>query len=284
MNTYMWTMSAVGGITGSVLAAILIDRYDPRYCFFFSSAMGLLITLTALRLGVSLEQLDDEDTQNLSLYENSVRNLGEIKLALQIKEYYSLITYLLISGLVCPSFGMFGYYFLIDVLGLTNFTISMLTLLGFVGVIVGTFMYQRWFNEFEFRSMVLIETAFCALLMPFSLVLVFRINLAWGIPDLSLIIFSETFGEIVSQCFTFLPFAVLIAKICPKRIEATAYALFASFINLRSPMRAFIGSKVNDIFVGVTEEDLGNYKHLVLINFFCGFIPLAFLWLIPTRK
>ena len=82
LNTYMWTMSAFGGIVGSLLAAILTDKYEPRYCFFFSSAMGLLVTFTALRMDVSLEQLDDDGSQNLSLYENTVRNLGEIKRAL----------------------------------------------------------------------------------------------------------------------------------------------------------------------------------------------------------
>ncbi len=78
----MWTMSAIGGIVGSLLAAILTDEYEPRYCFFFSSAMGLLVTLTAIRMDVSLEQLDDDGSQNLTIYENTVRNLGEIKRAL----------------------------------------------------------------------------------------------------------------------------------------------------------------------------------------------------------
>ncbi len=46
--------------------------------------------------------------------------------------------------------------------------------------------------------MVLIETAFDALLMPFTLALVLRLNLAWGIPDLSLMIFNDTVGDIIS--------------------------------------------------------------------------------------
>lgn len=55
LNAYMWTMSASGGIVGSILAALLTDNFDPRYCFLFSAVMGLVISLTATRLNVALE-------------------------------------------------------------------------------------------------------------------------------------------------------------------------------------------------------------------------------------
>lgn len=45
--------------------------------------------------------------------------------------------------------------------------------------------------------MILIETAFAAFLVPFSFVLVLRLNLDWGIPDISLIIFSDAVGDII---------------------------------------------------------------------------------------
>ena len=132
-----------------------------------------------------------------------------------MKEYYSVIAFMLISGLVCPSFGMFGYYFMMDTLGISKFTYSLLTLLGFIGVICGTWMYHHYFHAYEFRTMMMIEVAIGLFLAPFSFVLVSRVNLSWGVPDLSLIIFSDAVGDIIMQCFGFLPLAVLISKICP---------------------------------------------------------------------
>lgn len=119
---------------------------------------------------------------------------------------------------------------------------------------------------------------------PLTFMLVLRLNVDWGIPDMALIIFTDTVSEIVSQCFVFLPMSVIMAKICPKRIEATSYALLAGVSNFRGTLRSWIGSWVNDKWVGVTESDLSKYWVLVTIGFACSFLPLIFLWLIPTRK
>ena len=78
--------------------------------------------------------------------------------------------------------------------------------------------------------------------------------------------------------------SVIMAKICPKRIEATSFALLAGVSNFRSTLRSWIGSYVNDKWVGVTEADLSKYWVLVTIAFVCGFLPLLFLWLIPKRS
>lgn len=98
------------------------------------------------------------------------------------------------------------------------------------------------------------------------------------------VFFLDVVDEIISQCFVFLPMSVIFAKITPPHIEATSFALLAGISNFRSIMRSWLGSAVNNYFVGVTKEDLSEYWKLVLICFFCSFIPLFFLFLIPTKK
>ena len=46
---------SVGGFFGSIAAAFLTQKYEPQYCFMFSSVMGLVIAVVASRLNVSLE-------------------------------------------------------------------------------------------------------------------------------------------------------------------------------------------------------------------------------------
>ena len=121
------------------------------------------------------------------------------------------------------------------------------------------------------------------LLAPLSFIFVLRMNLKWGIPDMYLIIFTDVVSEILSQCFVFLPMSVVYAKICPKRIEATSFALLASVSNFRGTIRSWIGAYINKTWVGVTHEDLSNYWILVTIGFSCSFLPLFFLWLIPSK-
>jgi hypothetical protein len=77
---------------------------------------------------------------------------------------------------------------------------------------------------------------------------------------------------------------VLFAKITPKNIEASCFAMLTGTFNFSngvlSPM---IGKLVNDWFVGVNSEDLSNYKVLVLISFFASFIPFTYLWMLPNH-
>ena len=85
------------------------------------------------------------------------------------------------------------------------------------------------------------------------------------------------------MAFIFLPMSVLFAKITPRYIEATCFAVLAGVSNFRGTARGWIGALINDSFVHVSKEDLSNYWILVVIQFICGFLPLLVLWLIPTR-
>ena len=78
--------------------------------------------------------------------------------------------------------------------------------------------------------------------------------------------------------------SIIFAKICPKHIEATSFSLLASVSNFRGTIRSYLGAYINTTWVGVTESDLSKYYVLVTIGFFCSFLPLLFIWLIPSRK
>ena len=210
--------------------------------------------------------------------------MSEIKQAVQVPEIYQVIMYLSLYGLVVPSFSSFGYFFMLDVVELSKFTYSMLTVLGFFCLLIGSALYTKYFKEKEFRTLIVMEMVIGLIFAPFAYLFVLRLNVQYGIPDLALIIFTDTVQDIVSQCFVFLPMAVMFAKITPKRIEATSFALLAGVSNFRATIRGWTGSWINDQFVGVTRDDLTNYWVLVTIGFVCSFIPLLFLRLIPTRK
>ena len=148
-----------------------------------------------------------------------------------------MLLYLIIGGFLVPSFGSFGYYFMLDVVKISKFTYSMLTVLGFFCLFIGTMIYKKWFKDKEFKGLIMCDALISILMAPLSFIFVLRLNVQWGIPDLVLIIFTDTVSEIVSQCFVFLPMSVVYAKICPKRIEATSFALLSSISNFRGTIR-----------------------------------------------
>ena len=173
---------------------------------------------------------------------------------------------------------------MLNVIKLSKFTYSMLTVLGFVGLLIGTQLFNKYLKEMEYRKLFIIEAVISIVMAPLTFMFVLRLNLDWGIPDLALIIFTDTVSDIIGQCFVFLPMSVIMSKICPKHIEATSFALLAGVSNFRATIRSWTGSIINDRFVGVTEDDLSQYWVLCVISFVCSFLPLLFLWLVPTKQ
>jgi hypothetical protein len=64
-----------------------------------------------------------------------------IWLALQRKEVYQIIIYILLDGLTSPSFGDFSYFFLMNVIGISKFMFAMITLIGSVCGVIGVLIY-----------------------------------------------------------------------------------------------------------------------------------------------
>ena len=61
-------------------------------------------------------------------------------------------------------------------------------------------------------------------------------------------------------------------------------AFLSSMTNMRYASRAFLGTWINDKYVGVTLDDLSDYYKLVIIAMIMSFISLLFIKLIPTRE
>ena len=160
------------------------------------------------------------------------RNLSDIRQALRIPQIYRALIFFLLCGLIVPSFGDIGYYFSLNVVKFSKFTVSMLTLLGFVTLLTGTMAYERYLKQYEVRKLmewnILIGVVGCFI----SLIFAMRLNVLIGISDLVFVIVSSIITDTLSTAFSQLPVLVLFAKITPKNIEATVFALFTGILNL----------------------------------------------------
>ena len=54
-----------------------------------------------------------------------------------MKEFYSIIIYLLLQAFLMPSFDSYGYFFMLDVVKISKFTFSALRVYDFIGLFVG---------------------------------------------------------------------------------------------------------------------------------------------------
>jgi len=81
-----------------------------------------------------------------------------------------------------------------------------------------------------------------------------------------------------------LPTLALFAKITPTKIEGTVFAFLTGTTNLASSVLSpLVGVYINEKFVGVTADDLSNYKYLCFITMLTSFLGFLILPMIPKK-
>jgi hypothetical protein len=142
----------------------------------------------------------------------------------------------------------------------------MLTLLGFVTLLTGTIAFEKFLKNFEVRCLMKWNLFIGVIGCSISLMFAMRLNLALGISDLAFVIVTSIITDTLSTAFNQMPVLVLFAKITPKNIEATVFALFTGILNLSSiVISPNVGIIINKMFVGVTLNSLSDYYKLVFI-------------------
>lgn len=75
-------------------------------------------------------------------------------IAIKTPVIYRTLLYYALCGMLVPSFQDVGYYFQLNVLQFSKLTYSLLTLLGFVSLMIGTLIYNRYLQNWEFRTLL----------------------------------------------------------------------------------------------------------------------------------
>ena len=67
--------------------------------------------------------------------------MRDVNEAMRIPQIQRVLLFFVICGLASPSFSDIGYYFSLNVVNFSKFTLGMLTILGFVTLLTGTIGY-----------------------------------------------------------------------------------------------------------------------------------------------
>lgn len=196
LTAFSWTCAAAGGFFSAIIAAYMTQNQEPSYCFLISAMVGMTIAVIASGLDASFEEQGRRE-QSGSFLTDVSRNFAEIGDALRISEFHNMLAYIFVSGMLVPTFNSFEYFFLLDVVGISKFTFSMLTMLTFACFLVGTQLYNKYFKEQEYRHLVMMEAIISIFLAPLTLIFVLRLNLSWGIPDMAMLIFNDIVRDVV---------------------------------------------------------------------------------------
>lgn len=202
-----------------------------------------------------------------------------------MREIYQLVLFFIFYATLNPRFDEFTYFFLLNVIKISKFTLAFLVLVSQVSHIVGATIYQKLFKDTETRKMArfaFISSSFFSFL---NFTFAKRWNLQLGIPDMVYLLFTDVVFNVFVMFMIVLPLMALFAKVTPKEIEGTIFAFLTGTMNMGNTVIATgLGSLINSQFVGVNKDDLSNYPTLCFIAFSGTLFNFLLLGLIPTNE
>lgn len=266
-----------GALMVAYLSGWLVEWIGARNVFYITGVLPLLTSIFAL---IIIES--PLSTSVFSLRETWIK----FKSALTPAILWSAL-FLFIWRSTPSSGGAFNY-FLIDELEFSPEFFGRLSLISHVMGIVGVFAFRKFLISIPLRKLFFwIIIASVVLSMP-SLGLIYGwyeylgISARWFAMADTLI--SAPLTEI-----GFLPLLVLVARICPKGIEATMFAVLASLMNIGLAVSDLGGAWLAAIFEvrQATEVLAANYENLdkvLWIAILSSFLPMPFIRKLPETR
>lgn len=123
----------------------------------------------------------------------------------------------------------------------------MITLAASVSSILGVFLYEAFFKSVEVRWMFFWNVTFGIIGAFATYVQARRWNVDAGIPDLAYLYTTAILFGMIGTTFSTLPIMALFAKITPRRVEGTVFALLTGASNLdQSVLSPLTGAWINN--------------------------------------
>ncbi|KAK4753029.1 hypothetical protein SAY87_021827 [Trapa incisa] len=184
-----------------------------------------------------------------------------------------------LAHVTVPNISTVMFYYQTEFLNLDPSFLGTARVVGWLGLMVGTFIYNRYLKKMKLRRILLLAHLGLSILGQLDMVLVSRRNISLGISDKVMVLGGSALADAVNQ-LKFMPFLILSGQLCPPGIEGTLFALFMSINNLGSTLGSFLGAGLAS-FLNISSGSFDNLLLGVAIQVLCNFIPIAFLFLIP---
>lgn len=191
------------------------------------------------------------------------------------------MSWFFLAHITVPNLSTVLFYYETEVLKLEASFLGTVRVVGWLGLMLGTFVYNRHLKHMTLRRILMYAHVALAFLNLLQIAVVSRKNIAFGVPDRVMVLFGSALVDGINQ-FKFMPFLILSGQLCPPGIEGTLFALFMSINNLGTTIGSFVGAGLASIL----NIDSGSFDNLLLgivIHALCNFIPIAFLFLIPKE-
>ncbi|XP_010443068.1 PREDICTED: probable folate-biopterin transporter 4 [Camelina sativa] len=186
-----------------------------------------------------------------------------------------------VAHITVPNLSTVMFYYQTEVLQLDASFLGTARVVGWLGLMIGTFIYNRYLTNMTLRKSLLFAHIGISITILLDMVLVSRANVGYGVSDKTMVLFGSALGDAINQ-LKFMPFLILSGRLCPPGIQGTLFALFMSINNLGNTVGSFMGAGLASL-LGISSGSFENMFMGLAIQVFCTYIPVMFLFLIPKE-
>jgi len=270
LQSIIWSGQAIGGIIAAWTGGFILTFMTDKQVFLLVGTFPL--TLMAVAFLVPEKRYSADASHERGKIGSRLTALWG---AFSHPQIYKPCVFIFLLN-ATPSTGASWFYFYTDTLKFSSTFLGTIGLVGSVCTLVGVYVFDAALKNVSFRSIFLWSTLVSTALGLTQLMLIFRTNLALGIPDWIFCLGESAILSIVGWICT-MPVIVLASRLCPEGMEGTMYALIMSINNLGGIIGSQIGAALT-VYLGVTEKSMDNFWLLVFICNISTVLPLVLLF------
>jgi len=272
LQSVCWGASALGGVITAYLSGWLLELWSPRAVFAVTAIFPLLVSAVAWAIaetpvsrGTARPQLRDQ-----------IRQLWG---GIAQKPVWMPALFVFVWQ-ATPTADSALFFFQTNELGFEPEFLGRIRLVTNLASLAGIWVFYRFLKTVPFRRLFVWTTVLSALLGLMTLILVTHANRALGIDDRWFSLGDSLILAVMGQV-AFMPVLVLSARLCPRGVEATLFALLMSLWNLSGVLSHEAGALLTH-WLGVTETEFDNLWLLVLLTNASTLLPLPLVGLLPN--
>ena len=271
LQSFCWMVLSLGGLIGAPLGGVALDHIAPKYI------LGSLFVCPLLLLFAANSLHEEPSTPSFSTVQTKLKDLfGAFKEPSIVKP----MSFMFFARACSPSYPELTIYFMKDELEFSATFMSLMGLVGYLSLGIGSFMYKKFLKGWSFPKILGWGQVLLAFVGVLDLLLVTKAFELLKVPATLFALGGDSVSSVVNFTFSSMPFMVLSAKLCPEGCEATLFALFSSVINLSFATSILLGGVLTELF----QVDTNNYEYiwlLMTIRIVTRLLPFFMLGLLP---
>ena len=265
IQSYAWGCRSMGGLLASIVGGISYENLGPELVFVITGALPLFISAAFLTM-------EEKEYNNKTQRTSPKQTIKFLLKAFKNKDIYKPALFLFIIG-VTPGYGTVTSYFFEQVLKFSAYDFTYLDITSYVSGLLGIMIYKRYLTGVSFRKIFFWTLTLSWVLKWSYMVLIFRLNLVLGIPDIWFALADSIILTLIGQCIL-MPVVVLGARICPPGVEGSLYATLMSISNLAGVISSEWGSVFANMF-NVDRNHFENFWKLIVLCNIIDLLPIA---------